>query len=119
MNIGTILIEIIVQTIISAPALWLAGRWRVGIEKAKFTDAVMITALGVVANVVINQMISGGIGAIIQLGVYLYLVKKYYETDYVNSAIIAILTVAILFFVTLILAMVGIAIIGPSIAGIV
>ncbi len=119
MDITTIVAQIIGELIISAPALWLAGRWRVGAERAKFTDALWITAVGVVVSVATNEFVGAGIGGIIQLVVYLYLVQKYYETDWVNAAVIAVLTVAILFVTTIVLAMVGIAILGPGLAGLV
>ena len=117
MDIVTILIQIIFGVIISAPALWLAGRWRVGPERALFMDAVTITALGVIADAVVGAIIGGGIGSIIQLIIYLYLVQKYYETDWVDAAIIAVIAFAILFVATMVLGILGFAILGPSIAG--
>lgn len=117
MDIVTIIIQIIVGVIISAPALWLAGRWRVGPAKAQFMDAVMITALGVIADAIVGAIIGGGIGGIIQLIIYLYLVQKYYETEWVDAAIIAIIALAILFVATIVLGILGFAILGPSIAG--
>ena len=118
MDIVAIIVQIIVGIIIiSAPALWLAGKWRVGPAKAKFMDAVTITALGVIADAVIGAILGGGLGSLVQLGVYLYLVQKYYETDWVDAAIIAVISFAILFVVTMILGILGFAILGPSIAG--
>ena len=55
--IGTIIVGIIVQ----APALWLAGRFIVGGEQAKFMDAVWITVLGTILNAVIAAFIGGEI----------------------------------------------------------
>lgn len=114
MDIVSIIIEIIVQVVISAPALWIAGRWRIGANRARFMDAVWITALGVVVQVITAVFIGGGIGSIAQLVIYLYLVKQYYETDWVNAAIIAVLAVVILFVVGRVLAMAGFALIGPG-----
>jgi hypothetical protein len=116
MDIVTIIIQIIFGVIISAPALWLAGRWRVGPARAQFMDAVMITALGVIADAIVGAIIGGGIGSIIQFIVYLYLVQKYYETDWVDAAIIAVITFVILLVATIILGILGFAILGPSIA---
>jgi hypothetical protein len=117
MDIVAIVVQIIVGIVISAPALWLAGKWRVGSARAKFMDAVTITAFGVIADAVIGAILGGGLGSLVQLGVYLYLVQKYYETDWVDAAIIAVIAFAILFVVTMILGVLGIAILGPSIAG--
>ena len=117
MDIVSIIVQIIVGVIISAPALWLAGRWRVGPARAKFMDAVTITALGVIADAVVGAFLGGGLGGIVQLVVYLYLVQKYYETDWVDAAIIAVISFGILFLVTMVLSVLGFAILGPSIAG--
>lgn len=96
MSVVDILITAVVGSIITAPFLWLAGRWIVGGEKAKFMDAVWIGVLGTVLNVVIGAFVGGGVGALAQLVAYLYLVKKYYETGWGNAAIISILTVVLM-----------------------
>ena len=108
--LGTIIVGIIVQ----APALWLAGRFIVGAEKAKFMDAVWITVLGAILNAVISAFIGGGIGEIAQLIAYLYLVKQYYETGWVNAAIVSVVTVVILIVATFVLAMLGFGLLGPG-----
>ncbi len=113
MSILQIITQIVVSLIASAPALWLAGKWRVGGERARFTDAMWITALGVIVAVVIEMFLGSGL-SIVQLFIYLYLVKKYYETDYVNAAIISVIAVAIQVVVGLILALVGVSLLGPS-----
>jgi cell shape-determining protein MreD len=117
MDIVTIIIQIIVGVVISAPALWLAGRWRVGPARALFMDAVTITVLGVIADAIVGEILGGGLGSLVQLGIYLYLVQKYYETDWVDAAIIAVIAFGILFVATMILGILGFAILGPSIAG--
>ena len=65
MDIVAIIVQIIVGIIISAPALWLAGKWRVGPSRAKFMDAVTITALGVIADAVIGTILGGGLGSLV------------------------------------------------------
>jgi hypothetical protein len=117
MDIVAIIIQIIFGIIISAPALWLAGRWRVGPKKALFMDAVTITALGVIADAIVGEILGGGLGSLVQLVIYLYLVQKYYETDWVDAAIIAVIAFVILFVVAMVLGILGVAILGPSIAG--
>ena len=88
----------------------------VGPSKAKFTDALWITVLGVVVNSILGELVSGGVGSIVQLIAYLYLVKTYYETDWVKAAIIAVVAVVILVVVTVILGLLGIAILAPTLA---
>ncbi|MFC1803993.1 hypothetical protein ACFL0D_08540 [Thermoproteota archaeon] len=116
MNIGSIVLQIIIGSIITAPALWLAGKWMVGPSKAKFTDAVWITVLGVVVNAILGELVSGGIGSIIQLVAYLYLVKTYYETDWVKAAIIAVAAVIILVIASVVLGLLGFAILAQPLA---
>ncbi len=112
MNIVGLLIQIVIGMIVSAPALWVVGKWRVGSEKAKFTDALWISALGTIVNVVIGSLNGGGIGSIIQFVIYLYLIKKYYETDWINSLIISIVATVLVLAVFTVLAILGIAILN-------
>ena len=112
MDIGIIIIQIIAGVIVTAPALWYAGKWRVGGEKAKFTDAVWITAAGVVLNSIIGAVLGTGLGSIVQLIAYLYLVKTYFDTDYVNAAIISFVSVLIMVAVGVVLGILGIAILN-------
>ena len=112
MNIVGLLIQIVIGMIVSAPALWIVGKWRVGPEKAKITDALWISALGTIVNVVIGSLNGGGIGSIIQFVIYLYLIKKYYETDWINSLIISIVATVLVLVVLTVLAIVGIAILN-------
>ena len=112
MNIVGLLIQIVIGMIVSAPALWIVGKWRVGPEKAKFTDALWISALGTIVNVVIGSLNGGGIGSIIQFVIYLYLIKKYYETDWINSLIISIVATVLVLVVLTVVAIVGIAILN-------
>lgn len=111
--IGLVLVGIFVQ----APALWLAGRFIVGSEKAKFMDAVWITMLGAVINAVISAFIGGEIAGLVQLVAYLYLVKQYYETGWVQAAIVSVLMVVILVVAVFALALLGVGIGGPGMYG--
>jgi hypothetical protein len=106
--------QILINSVIITPALWLAGKWMVGPKKAKFTDAVWITVLGVVVNTVLGELISGRIGSIVQLVAYLYLVKTYFDTDWVKAAIISVASVVILVIISIILGFLGFAILAPS-----
>ena len=47
-NLDSLIIHIIVNTVLVSPVLWLSGRALVGRQKAKFTDALMIVFLGTV-----------------------------------------------------------------------
>lgn len=96
MNVVGILISIVVGSIITAPFLWLAGKWIVGGQKAKFTDAVWIGIVGTVVNAIIGELVGGAVGSLAQLIAYLYLVKTYYETGWGNAVIISIVAVILM-----------------------
>lgn len=106
MNVVGLLAGIVVGSIVTAPFLWLAGKWIVGGEKAKFTDAVWIGILGAVVNVVIGSVVGGSLGSLAQLVAYLYLVKTYYETGWGNAVIISVLAVIIMAAVFILLGMI-------------
>ncbi len=96
MDLVGALISVVVGSLVAAPFLWLAGKWIVGGQKAKFTDAVWIGILGAVVNAVIGSLVGGAVGSLAQLIAYLYLVKTYYETGWGNAIIISIVAVIIM-----------------------
>jgi hypothetical protein len=112
-----IVAQIIIGVIVQAPALWLAGRFIVGSDRAKFMDAIWITVLGAILNAVIATFIGGEIAGLVQLVAYLYLVKKYYETSWGSALIVSLVAVVILVVVVFILSMLGVGLIGPSLFG--
>lgn len=113
MSIIGLLIGVVVGSIVTAPFLWLAGKWIVGGDKARFMDAVWIGILGTVVNAVIGEVVGGGVGALAQLIAYLYLVKTYYETGWGNAVVISILAVVIMTGVLVVLGM----LLGISLGG--
>jgi len=113
LNITGLIIGVVVGSIVTAPFLWLAGKWIVGGDKARFMDAVWIGILGTVVNAVIGEVVGGGVGSLAQLVAYLYLVKTYYETGWGNAVVISILAVVIMTAVLIVLGMV----LGISLGG--
>lgn len=106
-------IGVVVGVIVLSPTLWLVGRWLVGKEKAKFTDAIIIVALGIVANAVVSWIFSGLlsiIGWILMLVVWLYLIKHFFDCGWLKALVIAIITVVALAVIAAILALVGLAV---------
>ena len=108
MNFVGLIPRVIIGLVITAPALWYVGKWRVGPEKAKFTDAIWISFAGTILNAIIGNRVVAGFGFIIQLIVGLYLIKTYYETDWVDALIINTIAVFLVYFVFFILAVLGI-----------
>lgn len=101
-----LLLRIIVATIVTAPSLWIAGRMIVGRKKAKFFDAFWIVALGIVLESLIVAVVRSLFAPLVQLVVWLYLVKHYYDTGWMEALIISILAVVVFIAVSIGLAIV-------------
>jgi hypothetical protein len=100
-------IELVVKIIILAPALWLAGKALAG-DNAKFLDAVWIIVLGTLVGAIFSYLgIYGIIALIIQLVIWLALVKHFFDTGWVYALIISVLAVIILIVIAFILGLVG------------
>ncbi len=109
-NLDVALIQIIVSAIVISPVLWLSGRAVVGGEKAKFTDAIWIVVLGTVIGGIFGWLFVGVIAFIIQLFIWVALVKHFFDTGWLTALGISILAVIIFAVIAVILALVGLAI---------
>jgi len=110
-NLDVLLIELIIKIIILAPAFWLSGRALVEKEKAKFLDAVWIIILGTLVGGIFSYFeISGIIALIIQLVIWLGLVKHFFDTDWIKAFVISVLAIIILIVIGFILGLIGIGI---------
>jgi len=109
-NLDTLLISIIVNTIIISPVLWLSGRALVGKEKAKFTDAIWIVVLGTVVATFFGAFFTGIIATIIQLILWLALVKHFFDCGWLKALAISIVAVLIFVAIIVLLAFIGIAV---------
>jgi len=107
-NLDTLVISIIVNTIILSPILWLAGRAIVGKAKAKFTDAIWIVILGTVIGTFFGAFFTGIIATIILLIIWLALVKHFFDCGWLAALGISILAVIIFVVIIAILAIIGI-----------
>ena len=103
-----IIVELISGTIITAPSLWYSGKSIVGEHNAKFSDALLITTLGVIVKIVLESVfIEGIIISVIQLVIWLYLVRRYFETDWGKAFLISVISVLVSFIITFGLTIVG------------
>ena len=110
-NLDVLLIELVIKIIILAPAFWLSGRALVGKEKAKFLDAVWIIILGTLVGGIFSYFeISGIIALLIQLVIWLGLVKHFFDTDWIKAFVISVLAIIILIIISFILGLIGIGI---------
>jgi len=109
-SLVSLLLQIIVTAIVVSPSLWLAGRVIVGGKKAKFTDAIMIVVLGVLAGAVVGYFIPGILAAIVQLVVWLWLVKRFFDASWGQAIAVAIIAVIVFIVVSIVLGLlIGVA----------
>jgi hypothetical protein len=117
LNLTSLLIEIIVSVIIVSPILWLVGRALVGGQKAKFTDAIWIVALGIIINAILGMFVHGIVGFIVTLIVWLYLIKHFFDTGWLYAIIVAVVAIIALAIIAFILAALGFSMLAGFISG--
>lgn len=110
-NLVAFIINLIISTIILAPVLWLAGRALVGKKKAKFTDAIMIVVIGIVVGAIFGALVPNGgiIGSIVQLIIWLYLVKRFFDCGWLKALAISIVAIVIFVIISVVLGLFGYA----------
>jgi hypothetical protein len=117
LNVIGILIQVIVGIVILSPALWISGRLIAGKDKAKFTDALWIVALGTIINAVVGAFVGNLIATIILLIVWLALIKHFFDCGWLKAFAIAVVAVVIFAIViailSIIVAIIGIATLAP------
>lgn len=113
-----ILIQIIVGIIVVSPVLWLVGRGLVGKDKAKFTDAIWIVALGIIIGSLVGAFVHGLLGMVVSLIVWLALIKHFFDCGWLKAFIIAIVAVIVLIIVAIVVGLiVGVGILALLGAG--
>lgn len=105
-NLDVLLISIIVNIVIISPSLWLAGRLIVGRRKAKFIDAIWIVVLGVVIGAIFRYFFTGVLAALIQLAMWLGLVKHFFDATRGQAIAIAIVAVIVFIVASIVLGLV-------------
>ena len=109
-DLELLVIDLIIKIIVLAPALWLAGKALVG-DNAKFIDAVWIIILGTLVGGIFSYFnIIGLIALIVQLVIWLALVKHFFETGWGYAFIISLLAVVFLIVIAFILGLVGLGV---------
>ena len=106
-NLDALVIHIIINSIIISPVLCLSGRSIAGKEKAKFTDAIWIVVLGTVIGAVIGFLFTGLIASVIQLVLWLLLVKRFFDTGWLAALAISIIAVIIFIVIVSVLGIIG------------
>lgn len=116
-----LIITIVVWLIFVAPSLWIAGRLLAGKQKAKFTDALWIVALGAIVFYLFNLFVAQYVelwwlsllSYVVLLIIWLALVKHFFDCGWLKalaiSIIAIIIAVVILFIIAFVLALIGIS----------
>ena len=111
--IVNMIVQIIVNIVILAPVLWIAGRLLVSKDKAKFTDALWIVVLGTIIGSVFQYLFDGIIASLIVLFIWLTLVKHFFDTGWIKAFIIAVVAILIWIVIAFIIGLIiGVAVIG-------
>lgn len=107
------MIHVIVNTIILSPVFWLSGRALAGKDKAKFTDAIWIVILGTVIGTLFGAFFAGWgwLASLIQLIIWLALVKHFFDCGWLKALAISIVAIIIFAVIAVLLALIGFALI--------
>jgi len=106
-SLDAMLILVIVNVIIIAPVLWLAGRTLSGKGKAKFTDALWIVVLGTVIGSFIHFAFSGIAATIVVLILWLALIRHFFDCGWLRAFLIALVAAVIFVVISVVLAAIG------------
>ena len=110
-EVFSLIVNILVNSVVIVPSLWFAGKSLVGKGKARFIDAILIVVIGTVVGVVIGAFSLGFYGSIVQLVLWLMLIKYFFNTGWILSLVISIIAVIIFIFLSFILGLIGFALI--------
>ena len=102
-----LLIGIVITIVVNSLVVWFAGKSMVGDDKAKFSDAIWIVILGSVIGGALNALLSGIIGSIIVLVMWLFLIKHFFDCGWLKALVIAIIAVIIMVIVGFIIGLIA------------
>ena len=107
-NLAAFVVEVVVISLV----LWASGRALVGKQKAKFTDAVWITVLGLVVGAAVQNFIPF-VGWLLALIIWLALIKHFFDAGWGRALLIALLAIIIFIVIAVALSLLfGIALLG-------
>jgi hypothetical protein len=121
-----LVVTLVINIVVLSPVLWFVGRSLVGKDKAKFTDALWIVALGTIIGLAFQYIsyyvvtslgfIGTIVGAIIMLIVWLGLIKHFFDTGWLMAFAIAVVAIIIYVVIAIVLGIIfGLALISAGI----
>jgi len=106
------LVAFIVEVIVISLVLWASGRALVGKGKAKFTDAIWITVLGLLVGAAVQNIIPL-VGWFLALIIWLALIKHFFDAGWGKALLIALLAIIIFIVIAAALSLLlGIVLLG-------
>jgi ABC-type antimicrobial peptide transport system permease subunit len=79
----------------------------VGKEKAKFTDAVWIVAIGIIIGSMLGVFIHGLLGFAASLILWLTLIRHFFDTGWLKALVIAVIALVVFAIIAAVLAFIG------------
>jgi len=105
-------VNVIVGVIIVSPVLWLVGRAMAGKEKAKFTDAVWIVALGIIIGSIFSVFVHDLLGFVASLILWLALIRHFFDTGWLKALVIAVIALVVFAIIAVVLAFIGLLVLS-------
>jgi hypothetical protein len=102
-----LLVSILISVVINSLVVWFAGKSMVGESKAKFSDAVWIVILGSLIGGALNALLSGILGTIVVLLLWLYLIKHFFDCGWLKALVVAIIAVIIMAIVGFVIGLIA------------
>ncbi|HIE19170.1 TPA: hypothetical protein EYP75_05530, partial [Candidatus Bathyarchaeota archaeon] len=94
-NLDSLVVNIVINIIVTSPFLWISGRALVGKEKARFSDAVLTVMLGTIIGALFGIFFHGFMASIVQLILWLALIKHFFDCGWLQALAISLLAVVI------------------------
>ena len=112
-DLVSLVVHIIIQSIIIAPILWIAGRGLADKENVKFFDAIWIVVLGNLITYLLVYLLAGVIPylgvlvSVLNLVIWLGLIKHFFKTGWFKALTIAIMAIIVFIILALVLSFLG------------
>jgi hypothetical protein len=110
LTLGGLFAQIAISVIVLVPVLWISARLLVGVEKARFADALWIGAVGALIGTFFGALsLSSKIGPFVVYIIWVILVKHFFDSDWLRALTISIMGVLIFVVLAVLLATIGLA----------
>jgi hypothetical protein len=110
LTLEALVVQIATSIIVLVPVLWVSARLLVGVENAKFADALWIGAVGALIGTFFGALsLSSKIAPLILFIIWVILAKHFFDSDWQRALAITIIGVLIFVAIAVLLATLGLA----------